>query len=150
MSEKSGFGSFFAGLLTGAAIGAVATILYAPNSGEETRASLNEKKDDIVDKANISVDDAYKAAETAAREARDRFDTLAATTRKRAEDITRRGQVILEDQINNIKKNSADVIDAEEVDEILMPTDVEETAEAAAETVEEAKEAAEEEPQKDA
>ena len=150
MSEKSGFGSFFAGLLTGAAIGAVATILYAPNSGEETRASLNEKKDDIVDKANISVDDAYKAAETAAREARDRFDTLAATTRKRAEDITRRGQVILEDQINNIKKNTSDVIDAEEVDEILMPTDVEETAEAAAETFEEAKEAAEEEPQKDA
>ena len=144
MSEKSGFGSFFAGLLTGAAIGAVATILYAPNSGEETRASLNEKKDDIVDKANISVDDAYKAAETAAREARDRFDTLAATTRKRAEDITRRGQVILEDQINNIKKNASDVVDVEEVDEILMPTDVEETAEAAAETFEEAKEAAEE------
>ena len=48
MSEKTGFGSFFMGFLAGAVVGAVATILYAPNSGEETRAVLNGKKEEIL------------------------------------------------------------------------------------------------------
>lgn len=129
MSERSGFGSFFVGFLAGAVAGAIATVLYAPNSGDETRASLKEKKDDILGKANISVDDAYKQAETAAREARDRFETLASTTRKRAEDLTRRGQVILEEQIGNFKK-SAEKAQETETEEILMPKeDAEETLE---------------------
>lgn len=121
MSERSGFGSFFTGFLAGAVIGAIATVLYAPNSGEETRAAIKGKKEDIIGKANISVDDAYKQAETAAREARDRFETLASATRKRAEDITRKGQVILEEQINNFKKASTEQAAEPEQEEILMP-----------------------------
>ena len=121
MSENSGFGSFFIGFLTGAVVGAAATILYAPNSGEETRSTIKGKSEEIIGKANISVDDAYKQAETAAREARDRFETLAATTRKRAEDITRRGQVILEEQINNLKKNVSESEPTADQEEILMP-----------------------------
>ena len=128
MSERSGFGSFFVGFLAGAVAGAIATVLYAPNSGEETRASLKDKKDEILGKANISVDDAYKQAETAAREARDRFETLASTTRKRAEDITRRGQVILEEQIGNFKK-AAEPSENPEVEEILMPKEESENTE---------------------
>ena len=58
MSERSGYGSFFVGFLAGAVAGAIATVLYAPNSGEETRAALKGKKEDIIGKANISVDDA--------------------------------------------------------------------------------------------
>lgn len=129
MSDRSG--SFFVGFLTGAVIGAIATVLYAPNSGEETRNTLKGKKEDIIGKANLSVDDAYKQAETAAREARDRFEALASTTRKRAEDITRRGQVILEEQIGNLKKNAAETFEEAEPEEILMPA--EEAPEAPAE-----------------
>lgn len=136
MSERSGFGSFFTGFLAGAVVGAIATILYAPNSGEETRAALKGKKEDIIGKANISVDDAYKQAETAAREARDRFETLASTTRKRAEDITRKGQVILEEQINNFKKGTAEREAEAESEEILMPKDDESAPEAEPETAE--------------
>ncbi len=120
MSERSGFGSFFAGFIAGAVAGAIATVLYAPNSGEETRDALKNKTDDILGKANISVDDAYKQAEVAAREARDRFETLASTTRKRAEDITRRGQVILEEQINNLRKAAPETVGEPEQEEILM------------------------------
>ena len=130
MSEKSGFGSFFVGFLAGAVAGAIATILYAPNSGEETRSTIKEKSEDILGKANMSVDDAYKQAESAAREARDRFETLASATRKRAEDITRRGQVILEEQISNLKKSTVDSDAAAEQEEILMPKEEPEAAEA--------------------
>ena len=130
MSERSGFGSFFVGFLAGAVAGAIATVLYAPNSGEETRQALKGKKEDIIGKANLSVDDAYKQAETAAREARDRFEELASTTRKRAEDITRRGQVILEEQIENFKKNAAETHSEPETEEILMANEeISQTAE---------------------
>ena len=118
-------------------------MLYAPNSGEETRDALKSKTDDILGKANISVDDAYKQAEVAAREARDRFETLASTTRKRAEDITRRGQVILEEQINNLRKAAPDSAGEPEQEEILMsdeepkPEIIEETAKESQETAEE-------------
>ena len=141
MSEKSGFGSFFVGFLAGAVAGAIATILYAPNTGEETRSTIKGKSEEILGKANVSVDDAYKQAETAAREARDRFETLATATRKRAEDITRRGQVILEEQINNLKKNVEETQNAAEQEEILMPKD--EPAETPAESAPETEEAAE-------
>ena len=136
MSERSGFGSFFAGFLAGAVAGAIATVLYAPNSGEETRAALKGKTDDIIGKANLSVDDAYKQAETAAREARDRFEVLASATRQHAEDITRKGQVILEEQINNFKKNVAEPAAESEQEEILMPKEEAAEPEAAAETPE--------------
>lgn len=135
MSERSGFGSFFVGFLAGAVAGAIATVLYAPNSGDETRASLKGKKDEILGKANMSVDDAYKQAESAAREARDRFETLASATRKRAEDITRRGQVILEEQIGNFKKSSEKPENAE-AEEILMPKEEPEISDAAEEAAE--------------
>ena len=135
MSERSGFGSFFVGFLAGAIAGAIATVLYAPNSGDETRASLKGKKDEILGKANISVDDAYKQAESAAREARDRFETLASTTRQRAEDITRRGQVILEEQIGNFKK-TAERTENAEAEEILMPKDEPEEDDTAADNPE--------------
>ena len=139
MSERNGFGSFFVGFLAGAIAGAIATVLYAPNSGEETRNTLKGKKDEILGKANVSVDDAYKQAESAAREARDRFEMLANTTRQRAEDITRRGQVILEEQISNFKK-AAEAPEEKETEEILMPDDTEpeDSAEAAEENEESA------------
>lgn len=127
MSDRNGFGSFFVGFLAGAIAGAIATVLYAPNSGEETRATLGSKKDEILGKANISVDDAYKQAESAAREARDRFEALASTTRRRAEDFTRRGQVILEEHISGFKKAAEEA--EPEQEEILMPDAVAEAAE---------------------
>ena len=140
MSERSGFGSFFAGFIAGAVAGAIATILYAPNSGEETREALKGKTEDILGKANISVDDAYKQAETAAREARDRFETLASTTRKRAEDITRRGQVILEEQISNLRKAVPEAGTESEPEEILMSDDEAKTDEVIPEDGEKASE----------
>jgi len=40
-------GSFVTGLLAGAAIGGVIALLYAPQSGKETREKLRQKFDDL-------------------------------------------------------------------------------------------------------
>lgn len=119
MSESNNGGHFLAGFLAGAVLGAIATILYTPTSGEENRAILKEKKDSFVDKANLTVDDAYKQAEVAAREARDKFDNLANTMQEKAAEATQRGQIILEQRMQELK-NKAEIVE-EEAEEILMP-----------------------------
>lgn len=129
MADNDNFGSFVAGILTGAVIGALATILYAPKSGDETRTIIKDKTDDILGKANVSVDDAFKQAESAAREARDKFDELANATKEKAAEFSQKGQVVLEERISNLKKK-AEKIGSEIEEEIKMP---EEKAEEAAE-----------------
>ena len=57
MSNDNGnFGSFFAGLVLGGLIGAAVALLYAPQSGEETRILIKDKsvelKDTTVEKAD--------------------------------------------------------------------------------------------------
>ena len=41
------FGNFFTGLLAGAAIGGVLALLYAPQSGKETRDKIKQKFADL-------------------------------------------------------------------------------------------------------
>ena len=50
MTRESGSG-FFAGLLIGAAIGASVALLYAPQSGPETRRLVKEKALEVKEKA---------------------------------------------------------------------------------------------------
>ena len=44
---KSGFGKFLAGIAVGAGLG----VLFAPNTGEETRAELKKKFEELLQKA---------------------------------------------------------------------------------------------------
>ena len=45
--KKKGFGKFLAGIAVGAGLG----VLFAPNSGEKTRAELKKKIDELIQKA---------------------------------------------------------------------------------------------------
>ena len=69
MSNDNGnFGSFFAGLVLGGLIGAGVALLYAPQSGEETRILIKDKsielKDTTVEKADQTrIQAQQKAAE---------------------------------------------------------------------------------------
>lgn len=58
MSDNdNSFGAFLAGLLIGGLVGAVAALLLAPQSGEETRTQIKEKSIELRDKANASLED---------------------------------------------------------------------------------------------
>ncbi len=113
MAERDSFSSFLIGFIAGGIAGAIATVLYAPKSGEETRNALKEKKDELLDKANVTMDEAYKQAEIAAKDARDRFETLANTTKSRAEEVTRKGQVFLEERKGKLMDEDRDSDDKE-------------------------------------
>ena len=51
MSDRDDFGAFLIGFVVGGVAGAVAALLLAPQSGEETRALIKEKSIELRDKA---------------------------------------------------------------------------------------------------
>ena len=98
MAERDDFGAFLLGFVIGGLTGAVAALLLAPQSGEDTRTVIKEKAIELSNKASDTVEEAYARAEAAAIDARARADELAKIARARAEELSRRGQVVLEEQ----------------------------------------------------
>ncbi|HTX89765.1 MAG TPA: YtxH domain-containing protein [Anaerolineales bacterium] len=51
MSDRDDFGAFLIGFVVGGVAGAVAALLLAPQSGEETRSMIKDKSIELRDKA---------------------------------------------------------------------------------------------------
>ncbi len=108
-NNHDGLGSFLSGFVIGGLVGAVVALLFAPQSGEETRTMIKEKSIELKDKAVEAGQEARVKAEHALEEARikaqqaiddlqTRADELARMTRERAKELQTRGQVVLEEQ----------------------------------------------------
>ena len=100
MSERDEFGAFLVGFIVGGLSGAIVALLFAPQSGEETRAFIKDKSIELRDKAQITAEEAIERAEAAAAEARARADELAKQLRDRGqevvEDVRERGRSAVE------------------------------------------------------
>jgi gas vesicle protein len=70
--------SLFFGLLAGALAGVVATLLLAPQSGEETRTQIREKGVEVREKAETSYADLQERLDSTAMELRAEMDKLSA------------------------------------------------------------------------
>lgn len=69
-------GKFLAGCVVGGALGAVAGILLAPQSGEETRELLNDASKDVVKKTDKTVKDIQDKADTVVSEMQQKGDEI--------------------------------------------------------------------------
>lgn len=115
MSDRdTDFGTFLAGFVIGGLVGAAVALLYAPQSGEETRTIIKEKSIELKDKATETAEETRARAEKALEEARARADLAIQETRTRAEELARitkekaidlqhKGQVVLEDQKSRLE-----------------------------------------------
>lgn len=101
MSDRDEFGAFLVGFVVGGLTGAVVALLFAPQSGEETRALIRDKSIELRDKAQMTAEEAYARAEQAAKEARARAEELAKEARMRAEQLA-----------NEVKERGKSAIDA--------------------------------------
>ena len=63
---------FLAGFAIGAAIGAVAGVLLAPKSGEETREHLGKMATELADKTDATVQDIKRKADTLISDAQEK------------------------------------------------------------------------------
>ena len=101
MSDRDEFGAFLVGFIVGGLTGAVVSLLFAPQSGEETRALIKDKSIELRDKAQVSAEEAIARAEAATAEARARADDLARQLRERSKevysDVRDRSQAAIED-----------------------------------------------------
>jgi gas vesicle protein len=108
MSERDEFGAFLVGFIVGGLTGAVAALLFAPQSGEETRAVIKERSIELRDKAAEEAEAAWKRAEAAAIEARDRAEELTKQALAQGEEITlkarKRGEELVETTKESVKK----------------------------------------------
>jgi gas vesicle protein len=107
MSDRDEFGAFLVGFVVGGLTGAVVALLFAPQTGEETRALIKDKSIELRDKAQVTAEEAYARAEQAAKDARVRAEELAHEARERAtelaNDVRERGKSAL-DAVRKPKK----------------------------------------------
>jgi len=96
MAERDNFGSFIVGLVVGGIAGAVVALLYAPQSGEQTRAVIKEKAIELVDKTTETVEETYKKAQVAASDAVDKAQGLIKQAEFKAGKLVEKDQVTLE------------------------------------------------------
>ncbi len=69
-------GKFFAGFIIGGAVGALAGILLAPESGEKTRELLSKTSKDICDKAQDTVCEIQTKADDIVSDIQEKGDEL--------------------------------------------------------------------------
>jgi gas vesicle protein len=109
MSDRDEFGAFLVGFIVGGLSGAVVALLFAPQSGEETRALIKDKSIELRDKAQMTAEEAIARAEAVAADARARADELAKQLRERGqevvEDVRERGKSAVEAVRKTTKKS---------------------------------------------
>ncbi len=103
-SDSDEFGSFLVGFIVGGLTGAVVSLLFAPQSGEETRALIRDKSIEIRDMAADTAEEALARAEAAAAEARQRADELTKVARQRAEDLAAEMKARGQDAVEAVRK----------------------------------------------
>jgi len=108
MSDRDEFGAFLIGFVVGGLTGAVVSLLFAPQSGEETRALIKDKSIELRDKASQSAEEVLARAESAAAEARQRAEELTKEARRRAEELASEVRVRGKGAIDAVRKTKKD------------------------------------------
>ena len=96
MSERDEFGAFLVGFIVGGLTGAVAALLFAPQSGEETRTLLKERGIELKDQATQTAEEAIARAEAATEEAKARAAELQKELKDRGQVVVDRGKEVAE------------------------------------------------------
>ena len=99
MSEhQDNFGAFLAGLLLGGMAGGIAALLFAPQSGEETRTIIRDKAIELRDQANETLEETLSKAEKAANDTVKHAEAVLNQAKAKVNELGKKSQVILEEQ----------------------------------------------------
>ena len=96
--HQDNFGAFLAGLLLGGLAGGIAALLFAPQSGEETRTIIRDKAIELRDQANTTLEDTLSKAEKIGDDAVKQAEGVYNQAKAKVTSAAKKGQVILEEQ----------------------------------------------------
>jgi gas vesicle protein len=82
---------FLGGLLVGSLAGAIAMLLFVPQSGKKTRTQIQEKSIELRDQTVKTVEDTVE-------QVRSKANQITASINKQAEELQQRGQDVLDEQ----------------------------------------------------
>ncbi|MCK9280893.1 MAG: YtxH domain-containing protein [Melioribacteraceae bacterium] len=98
MREENGVAKgLFIGLLTGAALGSVIALLYAPKSGKEFRSDIKSKSKDLLDDAEEYIEQAKDKATQLINDGKKKSDRLVAETKVKVDALISEAEDILTD-----------------------------------------------------
>lgn len=110
-------GNFFAGLVIGSLAGAATALLFAPQSGKDTRQQISDRAMQLRDQTTSVLEDKVSQVRTKADELRstvtDKAQELRSTVTDKANELKHQGQEILVDQLDRVSaaaKNGKKVI----------------------------------------
>ncbi len=111
--QESDFGAFLAGFFVGGLIGIGVAMLFAPQSGEETREQIYQRSIELADVANQKVEEARAKAEKAIAEARTKAEEATQELQERVQELEARGKAALERQTQALEEAESDATDIE-------------------------------------
>jgi gas vesicle protein len=85
--SQKGSTSFFGGLIVGALFGAVAALLYAPQSGQQMRDQLTKAGEDALVQGQKIMEEARERAEAIIADAQRRAERIAEAARNNVSDL---------------------------------------------------------------
>ena len=106
MSDRDDFGAFLIGFIVGGLTGAITALLFAPQSGEETRIMIKDKAIELKDQTSETVGETLSKAETAAKDAVKRAEVLLGEAKKKADEVAEKGQVLLNESKEKVTKTA--------------------------------------------
>jgi len=122
--QESDFGSFLTGFFVGALLGAAAGMLFAPQSGEETREQIHKKSLELSEQATQKAEEARVKAEQLLAEAREKFEEAAQELQTRTKELQEQTKTLIEEKQTQFKE----IMHKEELEEAAEPVVVEEPA----------------------
>jgi gas vesicle protein len=85
--QETDFGTFVVGFFFGALVGGATALLFAPQSGEETRDQIRQKSIELSEQAQEKAEEARTKAETMLNDAREKFDEATKELQTRAKEM---------------------------------------------------------------
>ena len=97
-NERKGMGKgFVAGIFTGAAIGTITALLYAPKSGKKFRKYLKIKSQDFIEDADKYLSNAKKDASQLIKDVKKKSELLVADAEEKVDALLDESEKILSD-----------------------------------------------------
>ena len=102
MSEKNDFGAFLIGFIVGGLTGAAVSLIFAPQSGEDTRAFIKDKAIELRDRSSEVYEDVRLKAEDTWKETKQKAGEWSQVAKEKTEELLEKGEKALDDSRGKI------------------------------------------------
>jgi len=116
-NQENGMGKgLLIGFLTGAAVGSIVALLFAPKSGKELREDIKNKSQDFIEDADEYVSKAKDKASQLINEGKKKSERLVADTKEKVDTLLNEAEKILteaKDKAGNVVTSGKEKFDKE-------------------------------------